>query len=141
LNTPFDLSRVLFIATANLLEPIPAPLRDRMEVIRLAGYTPEEKAEIATNFLVPRQVEDHGMDGSHITWTRSAIQSLCSEYTYEAGVRHLERQIAAICRKIARRRAEGDLSEVVINARSLDRFLGPPPYRNDNASKQAEVGL
>ncbi|MEZ4333425.1 MAG: endopeptidase La [Myxococcota bacterium] len=141
LNTPFDLSRVLFIATANMLEPIPAPLRDRMEVIRLAGYTPEEKAEIATNFLVPRQVVEHGMDVSHMTWTKSAIQSLCSEYTYEAGVRHLERQVAAICRKIARRRAEGDLSDVVINAKSLDRYLGPPPYRNDNASKQSEVGL
>ncbi|MFO0689222.1 MAG: endopeptidase La [Myxococcota bacterium] len=141
LNTPFDLSRVLFIATANMLEPIPAPLRDRMEVIRLAGYTPEEKAEIATHFLIPRQIEEHGMDVSQVTWTKSAVQSLCGEYTYEAGVRNLERQVAAICRKVARRRAEGDLSEVVINARTLDKYLGPPPYRNDNASKQSEVGL
>ncbi|MBK7948726.1 MAG: endopeptidase La [Deltaproteobacteria bacterium] len=141
LNTPFDLSRVLFIATANMLEPIPAPLRDRMEVIRLAGYTPEEKAEIATHFLIPRQIEEHGMDVAHVTWTKSAVQSLCSEYTYEAGVRNLERQVAAICRKVARRRAEGELSEVVINARTLDKYLGPPPYRQDNASKQSEVGL
>jgi ATP-dependent Lon protease len=141
LNTPFDLSRVLFIATANMLEPIPAPLRDRMEVIRLAGYTPEEKTEIATHFLIPRQVEEHGMDGTHLTWTKSAVQSLCSEYTYEAGVRNLERQVAAICRKVARRRAEGELSEVVINGKILDKYLGPPPYRSDNASKQSEIGL
>ncbi|MEZ4290755.1 MAG: AAA family ATPase [Myxococcota bacterium] len=108
LNTPFDLSRVLFIATANMLDPIPARLRDRMEVIQLAGYTPEEKCEIATNFLIPRQVEEHGMAPDELTWTRNAITSLCSEYTYEAGVRNLERQVAAICRKVARRRAEGD---------------------------------
>ncbi len=141
LNTPFDLSKVLFIATANMLEPIPAPLRDRMEVIRLSGYTPEEKAEITTNFLIPRQVEEHGMSVEHINWTKGAVQSLCSEYTYEAGVRHLERQVAAICRKVARKRAEGDLAEVVINTKSLDRYLGPPPYRNDNASRQSEIGL
>jgi ATP-dependent Lon protease len=141
LNTPFDLSKVLFIATANMLEPIPAPLRDRMEVIRLSGYTPEEKAEIATHFLIPRQVEEHGMAVEHVTWTKSAVQSLCSEYTYEAGVRHLERQVAAICRKVARKRAEGDLADVVINGKALDRYLGPPPYRNDHASKQSEIGL
>ena len=141
LNTPFDLSKVLFIATANMLEPIPAPLRDRMEVIRLSGYTPEEKSEIATQFLIPRQVEEHGMEIAHINWTKSAVQSLCSEYTYEAGVRNLERQVAAICRKVARRRAEGELAEVVINAKTLDKYLGPPPYRTDHASKQSEVGL
>jgi len=141
LNTPFDLSRVLFIATANMLEPIPAPLRDRMEVIRLSGYTPEEKAEIASQFLIPRQVEEHGMEVEHINWTKGAVQSLCSEYTYEAGVRNLERQVAAICRKVARKRAEGDLAEVVINAKTLDKYLGPPPHRSDNASRQSEVGL
>ena len=141
LNTPFDLSRVLFIATANMLEPIPAPLRDRMEVIRLSGYTPEEKTEIATNFLIPRQVEEHGMSEEQISWTRSAIASLCSEYTYEAGVRDLERRVAAICRKAARRRAEGDESKVVINVKSLDKLLGPPPFKNERVGKDAEVGL
>jgi ATP-dependent Lon protease len=141
LNTPFDLSRVLFIATANLLEPIPAPLRDRMEVIRLAGYTPEEKSEIATNFLIPRQVEDHGMRSEQISWTRNAINGLCSEYTHEAGVRNLERQVAAVCRKVARKRAEGDDSKAVINTRSLDRLLGPPPFRSDHAVEDPDVGL
>ena len=141
LNTPFDLSKVLFIATANMLEPIPAPLRDRMEVIRLSGYTPEEKSEITTNFLIPRQVEEHGMTADQVSWTRNAVTSLASEYTYEAGVRNLERQVAAICRKVARKRAEGDDGKFVINAKSLDRFLGPPPFKNDLTSEQSEVGL
>ncbi len=108
LGVPFDLSRVLFIATANLLDPIPAPLRDRMEVIQLSGYTPEEKIEIATKFLIPRQLEEHGLGSDLIAWSRNAVQKITSEYTYEAGVRNLERQIAAVCRKVARRAAEGD---------------------------------
>ncbi len=141
LNTPFDLSKVLFIATANMLEPIPAPLRDRMEIVRLSGYTPEEKCEIATNFLIPRQIEEHGMTPEQISWTRNAVRSISSEYTYEAGVRNLERQVAAICRKVARKRAEGDEGKVVINTKSLDKFLGPPPYRQENASTEPEVGL
>jgi ATP-dependent Lon protease len=141
LNTPFDLSKVLFIATANMLEPIPAPLRDRMEVIRLSGYTPEEKSEIATSFLIPRQVEEHGMCPEHLSWTRNAITALCSDYTSEAGVRNLERQVAAICRKVARRRAEGDESKAVINTKCLDRLLGPPPFRSDYAAEAPEVGL
>ena len=141
LNTPFDLSRVLFIATANMLDPIPAPLRDRMEVIRLSGYTPEEKIEIATNFLIPRQLEEHGMAEDQISWTQNAVASLCSEYTYEAGVRNLERQVAAICRKVARRKAEGDDSKVAINIKSLDKLLGPPPYRNEKCSMDSEIGL
>ena len=141
LNTPFDLSKVLFIATANMLEPIPAPLRDRMEIVRLSGYTPEEKCEIATNFLIPRQIEEHGMTPEQMSWTRNAVSAISSEYTYEAGVRNLERQVAAICRKIARKRAEGDEAKVVINRKSLDKLLGPPPFRQENASTEPEVGL
>jgi ATP-dependent Lon protease len=141
LNTPFDLSRVLFIATANMLDPIPAPLRDRMEVIQLSGYTPEEKTEIATHFLIPRQVGEHGMTEDQITWTRNAITLLCTEYTYEAGVRNLERQVAAICRKVARRWAEGDESKVAINSKSLDKLLGAPPFRNDHSIEDADIGL
>lgn len=141
LNTPFDLSRVLFIATANMLEPIPAPLRDRMEVIRLSGYTPEEKSEITTHFLIPRQIEEHGMKPAQVTFTKSAISSLCSDYTHEAGVRNLERQVAAICRKVARKRAEGDESKAAINTKSLDKLLGPPPFKSDHVSEQSEVGL
>ena len=141
LNTPFDLSRVLFIATANMLDPIPAPLRDRMEVIRLSGYTPEEKTEIATSFLVPRQIEEHGLVEGEVTWTRNAIVSLCAEYTQEAGVRNLERQIAALCRKVARRKAEGDDSKVAINRKTLDKLLGPPPYCSEAISTDPDIGL
>ncbi len=141
LNTPFDLSKVLFIATANMLEPIPAPLRDRMEVIRLSGYTPEEKSEITTQFLIPRQIEEHGMASDQVSFTKTAITSLCSEYTYEAGVRNLERQVAAICRKVARKRAEGDESKAVINNKTLDKLLGPPPFKSDHASEEPDVGL
>lgn len=141
LNTPFDLSGVLFIATANMLDAIPAPLRDRMEVIRLAGYTPEEKTEIATSFLIPRQVEEHGMTDDQIVWSRSAITELCCDYTYEAGVRNLERQIAAICRKVARRRAEGDESKVTISSKTLDKLLGPAPFSHLHAPEESEIGL
>ena len=141
LNTPFDLSKILFIATANMLESIPAPLRDRMEVIRLSGYTPEEKIEIGTHFLIPRQIEEHGLDEESIGFTRNAIATLCSEYTYEAGVRNLERQVAAVCRKVARRKVEGDASKVTINSRSLDKLLGPPPFASDFEEDAAEVGL
>jgi ATP-dependent Lon protease len=141
LNTPFDLSKVLFIATANMLEPIPAPLRDRMEIIRLSGYTPEEKSEIATNFLIPRQVKEHGMTPDQVSWTRNSITSLASEYTYEAGVRNLERQVAAVCRKLARKRAEGDETNAVITTKSLDRLLGPPPFKNDLTAEESAVGL
>jgi len=141
LNTPFDLSKVLFIATANTLDSVPAPLRDRMEVIRLSGYTPEEKIEIATEFLIPRQVKEHGMAVDQISFTRNAVAGLCSEYTYEAGVRNLERQVAAICRKVARRKAEGDDSKVAINTRSLDKMLGAPPFARDEAMEKSAIGL
>ena len=141
LNTPFDLSRVLFIATANVLESIPAPLRDRMEVIRLSGYTPEEKFEIANQFLIPRQIKEHGMAMGDISFTRNATSSLCTEYTYEAGVRNLERQVAAICRKVARKKAEGETAKAVINSKSLDKLLGPAPFASDAADQEAEVGL
>jgi ATP-dependent Lon protease len=141
LNTPFDLSKVMFIATANTLEPIPAPLRDRMEVIRLSGYTPEEKSEITTSFLIPRQVEEHGMQPDQVSWTRNAIASLASEYTCEAGVRNLERQVAAVCRKVARKRAEGDESKAIINTKCLDKLLGPPPFKSDHKAEESDVGL
>ena len=105
------------------------------------GYTPEEKTEIATSFLIPRQVEEHGMTDEHVSWTRNAIGSLCSEYTHEAGVRNLERQVAAICRKVARKRAEGDESQAVINSRALDKLLGPPPFRQEHAADGPDIGL
>jgi len=141
LNIPFDLSRSLFIATANMLDPIPAPLRDRMEIIQLSGYTPEEKHEIAMQFLIPRQTEEHGLDSTQIRWSRNAVQQLASEYTREAGVRSLEREVAAICRKVARKAAEGDASPVGITRRTLGSFLGAPPYRQEELSRHGEIGV
>ncbi|MFP6654920.1 MAG: endopeptidase La [Myxococcota bacterium] len=141
LNTPFDLSRVLFIATANLLESIPAPLRDRMEIIRLSGYTPEEKIEITTKFLIPRQIKEHGLALEELRWTRHAIRALGHDYTHEAGVRNLDRQVAAVCRKVARRRAEGDNAPVTVGRKSLEKMLGPPPYRSEAICQDPDVGL
>jgi ATP-dependent Lon protease len=141
LSIPFDLSKTLFIATANMLDSIPAPLRDRMEVIRLSGYTPEEKVEIANRFLIPRQIEENGLEPSQLHWSRKSVEQLTVEYTYEAGVRNLERQIAAVCRKVARRTAEGDASRVNVTRRTLARFLGPPPFEPDAMVFEPEVGV
>jgi ATP-dependent Lon protease len=141
LNVPFDLSDVFFIATANLLDPIPRPLRDRMEVIRLTGYTPEEKFEIARSFLLPRQVEASGLNASRISWSAAAIRRVITDYTYEAGVRNLERQIAAVCRKLARRAAEGDDGNFSVTMRNLSSFLGPPHHQRDGLLRSGEDGV
>ena len=141
LNVAFDLSRVLFIATANQLDPIPGPLRDRVEVIRVSGYTPEEKVEIASSYLIPHQIEENGLPTNRISWSPSATLNIVTDYTREAGVRHLERQIAAICRKAARRAAEGDESRISITRRSLARYLGPPPYLWEQPPTAGEIGV
>ncbi|HXK22406.1 MAG TPA: endopeptidase La [Myxococcota bacterium] len=141
LNVPFDLSKVLFIATANLIDAIPSPLRDRMEVIRIPGYTPEEKVEIARAFLIPHQVREHGLPADRIQWSQAAVQGLVTDYTREAGVRDLERRIAAICRKTARRAAEGDARGARIDRRALVRWLGPPPYLYEAPHRVGEVGV
>jgi ATP-dependent Lon protease len=141
LNVPFDLSGVFFIATANLLDPIPGPLRDRMEIVRLAGYTPEEKVEIARSYLIPRQMEEAGLPEDRIAWSDASVSRLVSEYTCEAGVRSLERQVANVCRKVARRAAEGDERAVRLTRRSLGTFLGPPPHVRDKRTDEAQVGV
>ena len=141
LNVSFDLSRVFWITTANLLDPIPSPLRDRMEVIRLPGYTPEEKVEIARSFLVPRQMEEHGLTTDAIDWSREAVERVVTNYTHEAGVRNLERQVAKVCRKVARKTAEGDRSHVRVTARTLARFLGPPRHLDLVPHSIGEVGV
>ncbi len=141
LNVPFDLSRVMFITTANMLDSIPSPLRDRMEVIRIPGYTPEEKVEIAQSFLIPNQMTEHGLPPDRIQWSSSALLSVVTDYTREAGVRNLERKIAAVCRKTARRAAEGDSSRARVNRRTLNRYLGPPPYLDDAPNGVGEIGV
>ncbi len=141
LNVPFDLSGVFFVATANMLDSIPGPLRDRMEVVRVPGYTPEEKQEIARSYLVPRQVEEAGLPGDRIRWSDPALARIVTDYTCEAGVRNLEREIASVCRKAARRAAEGDESSLRVDVRSLVKFLGPPRHASDPTTSVGEIGV
>jgi ATP-dependent Lon protease len=128
LEVPFDLRKVLFVATANLLEPIPAALRDRMEVIGLPGYTQREKVEIAKRFLVRKQMENHGLHEKHVAFTDEALVELVQAYTHEAGVRNLEREIANIMRKIARQVAEGRKRKVIVDVKKLHEYLGPTRF-------------
>ncbi|HEX9046936.1 MAG TPA: endopeptidase La [Verrucomicrobiae bacterium] len=144
LDLPFDLSRVLFIATANWLEPIHAALRDRLEVIELPSYTESEKLQIAKRYLVPRQIEEHGLTKSDVRFTDAALRELIREYTREAGVRQLERQIAALSRKAARQivARNGAATETLkLDARDLEKFLGHAPFVSESAEKIVEIGI
>jgi ATP-dependent Lon protease len=141
LEVAYDLSKVLFITTANILDPIPPALQDRMEVIRFPGYIDEEKLEIAHRFLIPRQLEENGLQDHPIVFTEGALRGIIREYTYEAGVRNLERNIASICRKIARRTAEGKSLPHRITARSLASYLGPPQFIRSLAEEQDGIGI
>jgi ATP-dependent Lon protease len=131
LDVPFDLSEVLFVTTANMLDTIPGPLRDRMEVLQLSGYTEEEKLRIARDHLVSRQVTNHGLESADVRFTDEALAAVVRGYTREAGVRNLEREIGAICRKIARRRAEGDASPVVVTPDVVEDMLGSPRHLDE----------
>jgi ATP-dependent Lon protease len=131
LDVPFDLSEVLFLTTANVMDPIPPALRDRMEVLELAGYTEEEKLKIAVEHLITKQIGNHGLTGEQVTFTEPAIRALIRGYTREAGVRNLEREIGALCRKVARRRAEGDESTVVISPDVVVEMLGAPTFLDE----------
>ena len=126
LNLPFDLSKVMFITTANLSDTIPGPLLDRMEVIRLSGYTQEEKLEIANRYLIPRQVKENGLKLSKLRLGNETINLIITHYTREAGLRNLEREIGKICRKVARKIAEGGRGPYTVSTRNLHKYLGPP---------------
>jgi len=141
LEVPYDLSEVLFITTANILDPIPPALQDRMEVIEFPGYIDDEKMEIARRFLIPRQLEEHGLEDIPIAFTDGVLRTLIREYTYEAGVRNLERKIASICRKVARRLAEGGSPPRRVTARMLNRYLGPPQFIRGLAEEQDGIGI
>src|SRR3954452_20084524 len=131
LDVPFDLSEVLFLTTANVMDPIPPPLRDRMEVLELAGYTEEEKLKIAFEHLIAKQIGNHGLTAEQIIFTEPAVRSLIRNYTREAGVRNLERELGAVCRKVARRRAEGDDTPVVITPDVVVEMLGAPTFLDE----------
>jgi ATP-dependent Lon protease len=144
LNVPFDLSEVLFIATANFIQNIPGPLLDRMEVVDFAGYTEREKAEIAKKYLIPRQMEEAGLGTRGMKLTDEAVMEIVSRYTRESGVRQLERQIGAVARKVARKIATGDTSEIVdetITAAEVRQLLGRPRVHPEHASEENEVGV
>jgi ATP-dependent Lon protease len=141
LDLPLDLSRVLFICTANVLETIPPALRDRMEVIRLAGYTDEEKIHIARRYLVPRQLDANGLTAKNVRFTDQALRTIAGEYTREAGVRGLERQIGAVIRKIARRVAEGDTRRVTLSRDTVRELLGPDRVMYEVKRRTREPGV
>jgi len=141
LGIPFDLSGVMFIGTANVLDPIPGPLRDRMEVIEIPGYTEEEKVEIAKRYLLKRQLEDTGLTSEQCDVTDDAIHALISDYTREAGVRNLEREISAICHHVAMRVAEGEDAHMKIKAKDLHRVLGAPKFESDVAMRTSVPGV
>jgi ATP-dependent Lon protease len=132
LDAPFDLSKIIFIATANWMDPIPEPLRDRMEIIELPGYTGEEKIHIARKYLIPKQASEHGVkEGEQLEFTEAGLQEIIHSYTREAGVRNLEREIATLVRKQARRLAEGKSEKMVVTPEVVREFLGVPKYRTE----------
>lgn len=141
LGVPFDLSKVMFITTANLIDPIPSPLRDRMEIIYLSGYTAEEKLGIARNFLIPKQLEEHGITDKNIKINDSAVLQITTHFTREAGVRNLEREIANLCRKVARKIAEGKVKKYHILAGNLSKYLGVPKFLPEEEIEKDEVGV
>ncbi len=141
LELPFDLSKVMFIATANMLDTIPPPLLDRMEVIEIPGYTEEDKLKIAKYYLVPRQLEAHGLTKQELRFTDRALARLITYYTREAGVRNLEREIGAVCRAVAREVAEGRTEPVTVRVKDLERYLGPPKYLPEMAERVKVPGV
>ncbi len=142
IDLPFDLSKVMFITTANVLDTIPPPLRDRMETLELPGYSEEQKMMIAKEFLIPKQITEHGLTSEHIEFQDAALQVIISSYTREAGVRNLEREIAAICRGVAKDVASGNNHEkVMVSQEVLHRFLGPVKFFPEVAERTSEPGV
>lgn len=141
LNIPFDLSNVMFIATSNVLDQIPAPLRDRMEIINLSGYTQEEKVAISKKYIIPKQMDENGINEKHIAFTDDGVASVIKGYTAEAGLRNLERKIGAICRKVAMKIAKGEAEQTHIMSETVFKLLGPPVYTKDDEKDSDEVGV
>lgn len=141
IELPFDLSRVLWVVTANVMHNIPRPLLDRMEIISIPGYTEEEKIQIAKRYLIPKQMRDHGLNDKQIIFSEGTLQKVISDYTREAGVRNLERNIAGLCRKVARQIVQNKKSSVKVTAQNLHTFLGAPKFRRRQAEGKAEVGV
>ncbi|HUE82294.1 MAG TPA: endopeptidase La [Pyrinomonadaceae bacterium] len=141
IDLPFDLSRIFFIATANQLGPIPAPLRDRMEVISIAGYSDREKLEIAKRYLAPRQILENGLTVEQFTITSEAIELIATRYTREAGVRQLERSIGSVARKVALKIAQGEAERITVDAADVSQYLGAPKFYPEQARKELPAGV
>ena len=141
LEVPYDLSKVLFITTANILDPIPPALRDRMEVIEFPGYIEQEKLAIARQFLIPRQLEAHGLKAEAVQFSDASLRAMIREYTFEAGVRNFERAVANVCRKIARKVADGKAAPGRITPATVGKFLGPPQYSEWLANEVDDIGV
>jgi ATP-dependent Lon protease len=141
INLPFSLANVMFIATANQIDTVPGPLRDRMEVINLSGYTEEEKLQIAKRYLVPRQTKENGISDQLVSFSDEAIKTIISKYTREAGLRNLEREIGSVCRKIARKVAEGAEGHTSVTAGTLAKYLGPPKFLREEEMDHNEIGV
>ncbi|QOX65891.1 endopeptidase La [Anoxybacterium hadale] len=141
LEVPFDLSKVMFITTANTTETIPRPLLDRMEVIHVPGYTEEEKVKIAEKYLIPKKTKEHGLKEENITISESTIRSIINHYTRESGVRNLEREVANLCRKVARKIVEEDATRLRITAGNIESYLGKKRYRYDIIEGENEIGV
>src|SRR5213075_1832395 len=140
-DLPFDLSKVLFICTANTVDTVPAALLDRMDVITLSGYTAEEKLGIAKRYLVPKQIETHGLTPEQLTISDRALRLVTREYTREAGVRGLERRIADLCRKAARKVAEGHEGKIHVDERRVRSWLGPRTYSSEVRRRTVDPGV
>lgn len=141
LEVAFDLSEVMFIATGNLLDPVPPALHDRMEVIRFPGYVEEEKLQIARHFLMPKQLKENGLTEENVHFTAGALQEICRYYTRESGVRNLEREIASVCRKVAKKVASGKKGKTTVAPRRVESFLGPRRFRYGAVRDEDEVGV
>ena len=141
LDVPFDLSKVLFITTANYTDPIPPALKDRMEVLELPGYTVEEKIMIAFLYLIPKQLTEHGLLKKHLSFHKNAVKSIIADYTREAGLRNLEREIAKICRKVAKKIATGNTEKTVVSRKNVAGFLGPEKFYSEVADRTNEPGV
>jgi ATP-dependent Lon protease len=141
LAVPYDLSKVMFICTGNIADTIPSALKDRMEIIYLSGYTEEEKLQIAKKYLIPKQIEEHGLNPSILKISDKAIRYIITHYTREAGVRNLEREIANLCRKVAKYVAEGKKKKFYLTAQKVPKFLGAPKYLPEEELKKEEVGV
>lgn len=141
LDIPFDLSNVMFITTANHMDPVPGPLRDRMEVIELPGYTLGEKVQIAKRYIIPKQLENNGLQPDQLRFTEAAVVRIIEDYTREAGLRSLEREIAAVCRKVARRVAENPEFKMRVTPRNVQSLLGPPKYYSETAQRMGVPGV